>query len=261
MINFSTVLQLINRPAIFFSSRLLYPFCSNPILVRRDAVSAGIYVRPRSFDKYAVWENWRVGQYLSPKHAISPNSIIVDIGAHIGSFAILAAKRAYRGRILAFEPHPENFRLLQKNIRFNHCSNIQALPYAVTGNGSSKSADLFIYPAHNGGHSLVHKVGSSSITVPTITLPQIFSRYRLSRIDLLKIDAEGSEFDILLNCPDKTLAKIHSISLEFHDHVTPFNSFDLVFFLTRHRFKVSLSRSSLLDPIIFKTGKIKAVLQ
>lgn len=261
MINSLTVLPLINRLAIFFSSRLLYPREPNPLLVKRGASQAKFYLRPHSFDKYAIWENWQLGQYFNPDKPISPDSIIVDIGAHIGSFAILAAKKAHRGRVLAFEPHPENFRLLQKNIRVNRCSNIQAFPYAVTGNGSSKSANLFIYPTHSGSHSLVHKISSSSITIPTITLPQILTRYRLPQIDLLKIDAEGSEFDILLNAPTKILSKIHSISLEFHDHITPFNHSTLISFLTNHHFEVSVSYSSFLDPIIFKTGKIKAVLQ
>ena len=50
-----------------------------------------------------------------------------------------------------------------------------------------------------------------------ITLPQIFDMFHLEKIDFLKMDCEGSEYDILYNLETSLYAKIKLISLEFHD--------------------------------------------
>jgi hypothetical protein len=57
---------------------------------------------------------------------------------------------------------------------------------------------------------------SAKITVPGITLDSLFKRYSITHVDLLKVDIEGSEFDMLMSASEETLAKVAQITVEFH---------------------------------------------
>ena len=120
----------------------------------------------------------------------------VDIGAHVGYYTLLAAcDVGPRGCVFAFEPHPQNFRALRENLDRNSCTNVVALPYAVSDSIGEAS-----FHEHQSSyeHSL-HRRGSAltSLRVPTVTLDSFFSDRGWPRIDLIKMDAEGSESAIL----------------------------------------------------------------
>jgi precorrin-6B methylase 2 len=63
---------------------------------------------------------------------VQPGDRVVDVGAHVGYFTLLAARLCGpNGRVFAFEPHPDNFRLLERNIRENGAENVTAVRKAV----------------------------------------------------------------------------------------------------------------------------------
>ena len=72
---------------------------------------------------------------------LNDHSIIVDVGGHIGLFASQAGKLAKMGRVISYEPVPENFLMLTRNIQQNYLSNILCVNKAVSGDG----ANLKIY--------------------------------------------------------------------------------------------------------------------
>jgi FkbM family methyltransferase len=147
--------------------------------------------------------------------AIQPHFTIVDIGAHIGLFSCSAAKQASQGRVLAFEPFPENHQNLCKNITLNHLLHVQAINKAVCDPKPSRS--LYIDPSNTGAHS-IFKSHEQNLCIPsqTISLTEIFDTYHLDTIDILKLDCEGAEYEILLNTPVATLQKIKTIVMEQH---------------------------------------------
>ncbi len=112
----------------------------------------------------------------------SVDKVVVDIGASIGDFVLLAS-RSRGSRIYAYEPNPDTFKYIQDN---------------VVANGHENRVQLFNAPA-----------GEKS-------LYRIFQTFKEKQIDFLKIDCEGCEFDVLLNCPQSMLAKIRRISMEIH---------------------------------------------
>jgi hypothetical protein len=57
---------------------------------------------------------------------------------------------------------------------------------------------------------------SAKVTVPGITLDSLFKKYSITHVDLLKVDIEGSEFDMLMAASEETLAKVAQITVEFH---------------------------------------------
>ena len=131
---------------------------------------------------------------------ITDGDVVVDLGAHVGYYALLAARRVGpEGRVFAFEPHPDNFRLLVKNIESNFYSNVIPVQKAVSN--ETGEAELFL-----GGtttHSLFRKSENSnkSVLVQTTSLDEYFQtiEQRLrSRIKLIKMDIEGAELQAML---------------------------------------------------------------
>ncbi len=55
------------------------------------------------------------------------------------------------------------------------------------------------------------------VDVECTTLPELLDELRISRVDLLKIDTEGAEYDILLTCDPATLARVQAIAVEIHE--------------------------------------------
>ncbi|MFH1533562.1 MAG: FkbM family methyltransferase [Nitrospirota bacterium] len=133
---------------------------------------------------------------------------IIDIGGHTGMFAIYARTLNPNVPITTYEPGNENFKTLKENLKQNHIKNIQAKNLAI----SSKQGQATLYlseDSHN--HSLTKKSDKTQIT-QTTTLAHIIK----AKTDLVKIDAEGAEFEIIESTPLETLKLIKTIYIEYH---------------------------------------------
>jgi FkbM family methyltransferase len=121
---------------------------------------------------------------------------VVDVGANVGYYTLLAARLVgEKGKVFAFEPNPENFALLTRNVAANGYKNVVLVPKAVSN--QSGTASLLIDKASSGGHSLsAFRGGADFVQVETVSLDEYFAD-RQERIDVLKIDAEGAEMAIL----------------------------------------------------------------
>lgn len=177
-------------------------------------------------------EIWVSRNYNPPGFEIGDRDLVVDIGANVGAFSVYAAKRAPRGLIYAYEPDRESFVLLERNVHLNGFTNVVASNLAISvGIGEG----LF----YSGGTSIEHSLMSAdmggstvSYVVRTIGLMDIFKINNLSYIDFLKVDCEGSEYDILFGTNTYYLSKIEKIVLEYHEgRCRKFNRSDLVSFL------------------------------
>jgi FkbM family methyltransferase len=145
---------------------------------------------------------------------VKPGATVVDIGANIGCFSILAAQKA--SRVIACEPHPDNLEILRKNVAIDRTANVEIIPCAISS-VSGKSAlflpddDTFV-----GRYSLQNERGTRSIEVTCLTLEDLFRQAHLTLIDLIKIDCEGSEYEILYGITGRTLSQIQQIIMECH---------------------------------------------
>jgi FkbM family methyltransferase len=124
-----------------------------------------------------------------PGFALAPGLVIVDLGANLGVFATRAAKRVGpKGRVIAVEPHPDNFARLSANARRNGLAWLECVP-AAAGDRDGQ-VELFV---HERGinHSIVRGSGRS-VTVPIRTVDSLVRERGLERVDFLKIDIEGA---------------------------------------------------------------------
>jgi FkbM family methyltransferase len=148
-------------------------------------------------------------------YPVDHDTTIVDIGANIGMFSLYAAFRGAR-KVYAFEPNGEAYRCMLHNIERNGLQGrIVPCQRAVTSR-----ADEIVTIAK--AASPQNRIGAASAPddehelVSAISLDEIVRRNDLSRIDLLKMDCEGSEYDILGGTSASTFSRIGRLILEYH---------------------------------------------
>lgn len=118
---------------------------------------------------------------------------VVDVGAHVGYHTLLSARLVGpQGRVYAFEPHPENYELLVKNIQLNGYHNVTAVRKAVSNRNGTVA--LFI-SKNTQRHSLYSsdQISGETIAVESIALDTFFEAEGWPPINLVKIDIEGGE--------------------------------------------------------------------
>lgn len=210
-------------------------------------------IRTNSLDKFIINETWQNNIYSSGDFSIKPKDIVVDLGAQIGDFAIYAAKKAYQGKVYAYEPFKLNYSLLKKNKYLNKVNNLFIYNLGLSNkNGKEK---LFISKSNTGGHSSIESNSNKFVFFKTTTLNKALKKSK--KVDLLKIDTEGAEYKILLSTSSKTLNKIKKIALEYHDFFEGNDYQELTSFLIKNGFAVKIE-GNILIRLFFKQGIIKA---
>jgi FkbM family methyltransferase len=147
-------------------------------------------------------------------NGFGPGSLdtVIDIGAHIGTFAVRAASIARR--VLSYEPMPENFALLTRNVeRFSH---VRPFRMAVAGRRGKMELFLGGNPARNSMLERRARSPRGAISVDCTTLADIFAERAVDRCALLKIDCEGAEYEILYTLPKELWPRIERICMEYH---------------------------------------------
>jgi FkbM family methyltransferase len=124
---------------------------------------------------------------------LKPGMVFVDVGAHIGEYALLAAQRVGRtGEVHAFEPNPKVYAVLAENVRLNGLDQIVMRPWAVSAEEGDVDLDVHPEPALS---ALASRTPPTDPThrverVPSVTLDGYLAG---RRVDLIKIDVEGAE--------------------------------------------------------------------
>jgi FkbM family methyltransferase len=136
------------------------------------------------------------------ENIIKPGDIVLDLGANIGLFTRKVAQIA--SKVIAVEASPEHFSCLIENTsEFNNVECVNALVV-----GDNNPGDI-------------NTVWSNKSSRMKITIQEIMKMYNLDRIDFIKMDIEGGEYDLLNNTPVEVLDKIDKISCEMHGSFFP----------------------------------------
>lgn len=126
--------------------------------------------------------------------------IVIDVGAHQGLYTLLASMQVgKKGWVFSFEPSPRERRRLKWNLRLNFCRNVKIEPLAL-GKTEGTSNFYVCLGKETGCNSLrppTVKDPIEKITVRVHPLDQYLKAGSIHHVDLIKIDAEGSELEVL----------------------------------------------------------------
>jgi len=130
------------------------------------------------------------------KQIIKPGDVVLDIGANIGYFTLIFAKLVENsGKVFSFEPESKNFKILKKNIEVNGYSNV-VLEQKIVSNNDGQTT---LYISDKAGSHRIHQPDNyvESIDIDCISLDNYAQRNSIKKIDFIKIDVEGAEFNVL----------------------------------------------------------------
>jgi FkbM family methyltransferase len=175
------------------------------VVDRRESIAAKSVAKDLMKDGYQLKEI-----------EFKPGDVVVDIGGHIGLFATYLAKKHPGIKIYSFEPIPPNFEAFQENLRLNGVTNVQVFNQAVTKD--RRELEMIVHFQNSGGATGhlrdMTLPGHAHFKVPSLTLDDIFEKFGITKCKLLKIDCEGSEYEILMNT--KMLDRVEHLRGEFH---------------------------------------------
>ena len=151
---------------------------------------------------------------------VQPGWTVIDVGANIGYFTLLMANRVGpRGKVIAFEPLAENFRILQENIRLNGHRNVVAENCALM----SSSERVELRSATPGAITWVASVrvkqdsAVESESVEAISLDEYVQKKGIAKVDFLKIDVEGAEESVLEGATNVLSTDRPVLLIELHE--------------------------------------------
>ncbi len=130
---------------------------------------------------------------------------VIEVGAHIGLYSVMLSQRVgKRGRVIAVEPNPVNYKLLRSNLRLNRCTNALPVEAGVgSENGQLKLvANRYATATGTFKRDKHERFREKSINlieavVPVMTLDEIIRKHDLTEVDFVKIDTEGFEPQVI----------------------------------------------------------------
>ena len=132
---------------------------------------------------------------VNPDLAPQPDDVVIDCGAHVGTFADMALGRG-ASKVIAIEPDPTHVECLRRNFSEEiKNGRVIVIPKAVWSKPGTMK--LTIGTKNSGMNSLVNEVGSQTIDVEVTTVDEIVAGLNLDRVDYIKMDIEGAEKEAL----------------------------------------------------------------
>ena len=198
-------------------------------------VGGGVFLRPGTTDQDVYDEIFISREYDID---LGDPKFIVDAGAHIGLSSVFFASRYPEATVIALEPEPSNFAMLLKNTK--DFPNIKPLQAGLW----SKKTHLRIEDSNVPTWSFRVIESASGEGIPAVGITDILTDFRPARIDVLKIDIEGSEFEVL-NHSAPWIDHVLTLIIELHDRFRPGCTDALDRATSGHSFEKSVSGESI----------------
>jgi FkbM family methyltransferase len=234
--------KIINWPEYFLD---FFSLSMGKFTVFKMCDSLKYLVRAKTWDRGIITRIHLADEYNINELFLPSDSVVIDIGAHIGIFSVYISKKACR--VFAYEPIPENYYLLKQNIKLNNLEKkVNIFNLAVSDR--KEKLKIYLSEFNTAGHS-EYKNNNSYVEVEAISLKDILDFNNFYNCDLLKIDVEGAEYKILFGLPKEYFKRIKCIRLEHHkieSGIDNYNLFSLKNLLEKNGFNVIID-----DHILF----------
>ena len=168
------------------------------------------------------------------------NPVVLDVGANLGFFSIFMGTEKPDATIYAFEPMPVNFKRLRQHQ--SEFPKIDLHIYQEAVSGGPGTLELFYEDpdkfTDTAGVVQIRTEDTKKMEVKATSIMEIISRFDLKKIDFLKLDCEGSEYDILYSLPQSAFDMISYMMIETHETDIDGHDHDSLFkFVSKKGFK------------------------
>jgi len=143
---------------------------------------------------------------------LNEHSVVVDLGSHVGACAEEFIKK-YGCTVHSVEAVPEIYEKIRET------EQLKKYHYAITK--ESGTTTLYLPNELCATTHVSSKLGDTKIRVPAIRLDEFLRKYNIEKIDLLKLDIEGSELEVFETMSGDELKHVQQITVEFHDFLYP----------------------------------------
>ena len=180
------------------------------------------------------------------ENQICSGMTVLDIGANIGFYSLAAACLLDQGKVIAFEPLPENYKILTSNIKKNNFKNIT--PESCALYKESGAMNLLTGSSMGPTLQINSKQIGDSILVQVLTLDEFCFRHGLSSVDVIKIDTEGVELEILQGA-ENILKNSRSLRLAIASYHYDNEVEKISMFLKERNFEVKVTDKKIIHAI------------
>jgi FkbM family methyltransferase len=213
-----------------------------------------VHVNEYRYEYYCRLQDFNPGREDDILKLFRPKkgNTVVDIGAHIGKYTIVASKMVgTQGKVIAIEAHPNNYDILTKNIALNKLSNVVALNLAV----HSKDTMVKLYdPGQEEGRTIYNTImterktsnSQNFVEVKAKSLDSILLENGIKEVNWIKIDVEGAELEVLRGAPNilstsrdlSLLIEIHNLGAKHRNLYEP-----IIELLNLNKYRISFEKT------------------
>lgn len=191
----NTLLKTMYRPLKLFKDKLMEFYETR---INKDSFRIEMY----------RWMNDKGDSLLRLNYPLDSSSIVVDVGGFEGEFAEDLFNR-FKCNIIIIEPIPDFYNSIC--VLFKDNSKIKVKPYALSD--STGTIDFFM----NANASSQHNKTGNKLTVKKVSTSDFIEELKLNRIDLLKLNVEGAEYEILDDLiKNQFINNINYLQIQFH---------------------------------------------
>ncbi len=175
-----------------------------------------VFVRPGTSDPVVFRQIFIEREYACLDDLPDPG-LVIDCGANVGYSSAYFLSRFSTCRVVAVEPDPDNFRVLERNLA----------PYG--GRATAVRAGVWPYPTrlalrpggYRGDAAWARQVVETTADDPTgfeaVDIPTLLARSGADRISVLKMDIEGAEAEVFARDYQRWLGAVDALVIELHD--------------------------------------------
>ncbi len=168
---------------------IVYPYLN----LKYDIIDTLVYKNPY-YESEGCYENFGCN--------IGPDDYIIDAGANVGLFSIVASKKLRQGKVFAFEPLATITSVFKENVKNNKCKNI-IIENLVLGD-STQNVNFYhdLEKNYNASSTTIKTSKSKTVVLKQITLDEYVQINKIEKVDFIKADIEGSERNLLRGAKD-----------------------------------------------------------